>query len=76
MVVTECLTNQVRSKPVRAAKPWPVSAGGPQQVRSDGAAAWRVRLQSGTPSARRLKFWIRNDTSIELDSVRLHDDYA
>lgn len=75
-VVTECLTNQVRSKPVRAVKPWPVSAGGPQQVRSDGAAAWRVRLQSGTPSARRLKFWIRPDTSIELDSVRLHDDYA
>lgn len=75
-VVTECLTNQVWSKAVRAAKPWPVSAGGAQQVRSDGAAAWRVRLQSGTPSARRLKFWIRPDTSIELDSVRLHDDYA
>lgn len=42
--------------------------------RADGANCWRVSLQIKTPSARRLHFWQLNDGSIELASVRLHDD--
>jgi hypothetical protein len=46
-----------------------------QRVRADGAKAWRVSLQSHTPSARRLHYWQLPDGAIELSSVRLHDDF-
>lgn len=43
-------------------------------VRERGETCWRVALQRNTPSARRLHFWRRVDGSVELSSVRLHDD--
>ena len=43
-------------------------------VRGRGETCWRVALQRNTPSARRLHFWRRADGSVELSSVRLHDD--
>ena len=46
----------------------------PQLVRaSDGARAYRLYLQQGTPSARRLHYWKRNDGVIELANVGVHD---
>lgn len=43
--------------------------------RDDGANCWRVALQTKTPQARRLHYWQLNDGSVELSSVRLHDDF-
>lgn len=36
---------------------------------------WRVRLQIGTPNARRLLAWRADDGSWTLDSVKAHDDF-
>lgn len=36
---------------------------------------WRVRLQVGTPNARRLLAWRADDGSWTLDSVKAHDDF-
>lgn len=44
-------------------------------TRRGGETCWRVSLQVGTPSARRLHYWQRNDGSVELSSIRLHDDF-
>lgn len=41
----------------------------------DQAKCWRVSLQVNSPSARRLHYWKCPDGSIELASVRLHDDF-
>ena len=49
-------------------------ANDPAVVREGGATCWRIYLQHKTPSARRLHFWRLTDGSIELSSVRLHDD--
>ena len=46
----------------------------PAVTRDGGETCWRVALQRNTPGARRLHFWRRNDGSVELSSVRLHDD--
>ena len=58
----------------RGVKPWLTSKRGPQEMRPDGAAAWRIRLQVNSSSARRMKYWIRTDRSVEFDSVGVHDD--
>jgi hypothetical protein len=47
----------------------------PYRTRVDGATCWRVSLQVRSPSARRLHYWQLNDGSIELASIRLHDDF-
>lgn len=47
----------------------------PPLVRQGGDSAWRVSLQVNTPSARRLHYWMCGDGTIELSSLRLHDDY-
>lgn len=47
----------------------------PAVTRAGGEVCWRVALQSNTPSARRLHYWMCNDGSIEFSSIRLHDDY-
>jgi hypothetical protein len=46
----------------------------PPVVRAGGETCWRVSLQTKTPSARRLHYWMCTDGSIELSSIRLHDD--
>lgn len=50
------------------------SGNAPVVRRTDGAVCWRAALQHKTPSARRLHYWRATDGSIELSSVRLHDD--
>ena len=72
--VAEVVSGWARTKASRAVKEWRTSKQGSQQVRADGAAAWRVRVQSNTPSARRLKYWRLPDGTIELDSVGTHDE--
>ncbi|WP_299926105.1 hypothetical protein [uncultured Nocardioides sp.] len=52
------------------------AGGSPQRVREDGARAWRVSLQSNTPAARRLHYWVLSDGSIELAKVGVHDDMS
>lgn len=47
----------------------------PVVVRDRGERCWRVSLQTKTPSARRLHYWTCADGSIELASIRLHDDF-
>lgn len=50
--------------------------GGDDPPRTRGAdTAWRVSLQVNTPSARRLHYWRLPDGTIELSSIRLHDDF-
>lgn len=47
----------------------------PQRLRaSDGAKAFRLYLQQGSPSARRLHYWQLGDGTIELANVGVHDD--
>jgi hypothetical protein len=52
------------------------AGGSPQRVREDGARAWRVSLQSNTPAARRLHYWVLPDGSIEFAKVGVHDDMS
>lgn len=47
----------------------------PPVVRGGGETCWRASLQTRTPGARRLHYWRRADGSIELSSVRHHDDF-
>ena len=44
-------------------------------VRAGGETCWRVSLQTRTPAARRLHYWMCTDGSIELSSIRVHDDF-
>lgn len=44
-------------------------------VRAGGETCWRVSLQTRTPAARRLHYWMCADGSIELSSIRVHDDF-
>ena len=48
----------------------------PPRTRKGGSEiCYRVSLQQKSASARRLHYWICQDGSIELASVRLHDDF-
>lgn len=50
--------------------------GDPVVMRNNGQdRCWRVSLQVRTPSARRLHYWDCSDSSIELGSIRVHDDF-
>jgi len=75
-VIVEVLTGRVYALAGREAHQLRSGPGGddPPVVREDGATCWRVSLQVKTPSARRLHYWHLNDGSIELSSIRLHDD--
>ena len=75
-VVTEIITGRADNMPGRDMHQLRTGAGAndPTVTRADGATCWRVALQKGTPSARRLHFWRLVDGSIELSTVRLHDD--
>ncbi|MFT4217054.1 MAG: hypothetical protein QM619_07705 [Micropruina sp.] len=46
----------------------------PSVTRAGGELCWRVSLQTKTPGARRLHYWMCNDGSVELSSIRVHDD--
>ena len=48
----------------------------PPRTRKGGSeTCWRVSLQQKSASARRLHYWVCQDGSLELASVRLHDDF-
>ncbi|MBK9156836.1 MAG: hypothetical protein IPM11_01685 [Micropruina sp.] len=75
-VIVEVLTGRAYEFAGREAHQLRTGPGGddPPRMREDGATCWRVSLQVKTPSARRLHYWLLNDGSIELSSIRLHDD--
>lgn len=73
-VLVEVLTGLDQQLSGRQLHPWLEGRAGEQQVRSDGARAWRVSLQVDTPGARRLKYWRLPGGGIEFDSVGHHDD--
>jgi hypothetical protein len=74
-VSTEVLCGLAKDLHDRALREWTVSAHGPAEIRDrDKAVAMRVRLQAGTPAARRMKYWQLQNGDIELHSVGLHDD--
>lgn len=72
-VCADVLCGRAYSMPSRAVKPWTDGTHGPQLRRDDGASAFRVRLQSQTAAARRLRFWLLANGEIELDTVGVHD---
>lgn len=75
-VIVEVLTGLAAELDARELHQLRTGDGGadPVRVRADGATCWRVALQVRTPSARRLHYWQLRDGSIELSSIRLHDD--
>jgi hypothetical protein len=73
-VCAEVVCGTVWRIPSRQAKPWTRPGSSSPEQRADGAQAYRVRLQSNTASARRLKFWRLADGRVELALVLLHDD--
>lgn len=73
-VLVEVATGLVRQIHGRQLHHWRVGQVGPQETRSDGAAAWRCSLQVKTASARRLKYWQLPGGTVEFDSVGVHDE--
>ncbi len=70
----EVLCGQAKEMANRAVKEWRSSKRGPVLLRDDGAVAMRVRLQTGTSAARRLRCWRLPSGQIELDWVGSHDE--
>ncbi len=74
-VAVEVRTGLAEANPSRRMHPLRSGPGGEDAtVRRGGAICWRVALQTGTPSARRLHFW-RSAEGIELSRVVVHDDF-
>jgi hypothetical protein len=74
-VCADVLCGRAKEMSSRALKEWRISRQGPQLKRdSDGASAWRVRLQTGASAARRLRYWLLRNGEIELDRVSVHDE--
>lgn len=77
-VVMELVTGIAESSPGRDMHRLRTGTSGDTPARqrdSDGAYCWRLALQTGTPSARRLHAWKLPDGRWELSSVRKHDDF-
>ena len=76
-VIVHVLTGRDAELASRGRHPLRTGRGGddPVVVRDRQERCWRVSLQSNTPSARRLHYWTCADGSIELSSIRLHDNY-
>lgn len=73
-VCAEVLCGAAKQQPARAVKEWRESIHGPALIRpADGAKAMRVRLQTGSNAARRLRYWVLPSGEIELDRVGVHD---
>jgi hypothetical protein len=73
-VVVEVACGLAAQKRARSVKPWSISRRGGQECRADGAVAWRVRVQTGAPSARRMKYWTATNGSLEFDAIYHHDE--
>jgi len=72
-VVVDVLTGRAADLPGRALHRRRATKAGQYLTRDDGALAWRVAIQRGTPSARRLHYW-QLGQHIELDKVGVHDE--
>ncbi len=53
-----------------------MGGGDPVRTRPDGAVGYRASLQTNTPSARRLHYWMLRDGQIELARVCTHDAFS
>lgn len=73
-VCTDIICDQAKDNPSRVPKPWTDGAHGPQITRADGAKMMRVRAQSGTAAARRIRYWQLRTGAIELDEVLTHTE--
>lgn len=75
-VAFEVVTGRAAEVVGRELHPLRSGSGGndPQVTREDGARCWRAALQRGTPSARRLHYWVLSTGEVELSRVVLHDD--
>lgn len=51
-------------------------AGAPAVTRLDDAVCWRVNVETGAASARRLHYWKLPNGKLELSRVVLHDDMS
>jgi len=76
-VIVDALTGRDAKIDARYVHQLRTGPGGddPVRTREGGEMCWRSAIQQGTPQARRLHYWKCNDGSIELASVRLHDDF-
>lgn len=76
-VIVQVLTGRDVELASRERHPLRTGKGGddPVVLRDRQERCWRVSLQTNTPSARRLHYWTCADGSIELSSIRLHDDF-
>jgi len=51
-------------------------ANNPEILRDkDGARARRCAIEQGSPSARRIHYWVLADQTIEFASINVHDDF-
>jgi hypothetical protein len=73
-VCAEVVSKRVWQIPSRNAKQWKDPWTGRMEERPGTQGAYRVRLQSETPNARRLKFWMLQDGHVEFDMVGGHDE--
>jgi len=71
-VVVDVLTGRAADLFSRALHRRRETKAGPYLTRDDGAVAWRVAIQRGAHSAKRLHYW-QNGQHIELDKVGVHD---
>lgn len=76
-VVFEIVTGlapQIASRDVHHLRTGP-GGDDPVRTRGDGAIAWRASLQTNTPGARRIHYWVMQGGDIELARVATHDDF-
>ncbi len=76
-VAADVVSGRVHSVAARQTHQLRSGSGGddPFVVGASGATCWRVSLQHKTAQARRMHYWHHPDGSIELSSIRLHDDF-
>jgi hypothetical protein len=75
-VIVDVLTDRAKDAAGRRMHRLRSSSAGnsPIRKRDDGALAFRVALQRGTPAARQLHYWQLPSGQIELAQVGVHDD--
>lgn len=76
-VIVDALTGRDAELPSRDLHMLRTGTGGDDRprTRDGGEVCWRSAIQINTPQARRLHYWKCNDGTIELASVRQHDDF-
>lgn len=64
----------INSRQVRPLRTSEVGAAPPVLRSSDGAQAWRANVSNVTASARRIMWWQRPGSGVELARLAVHDD--